>query len=81
MQSAHNHAKALPPWQGAAAPGAPRGDLIVELRVMEHARFQRHGDDLRCTVAVPLHQASLQATAALAKYGISKCCLHTDHVH
>ena len=62
-------------WQGGTAPGAPRGDLIVELRVMEHARFQRHGDDLRCTVAVPLHQASLQATAALAKFGTSKCCL------
>jgi molecular chaperone DnaJ len=43
----------------AGAPGAPRGDLIVEIRVREHALFQREGDHLGCQVPITFSQAAL----------------------
>ncbi|HOV57837.1 MAG TPA: molecular chaperone DnaJ [Rhodanobacteraceae bacterium] len=48
--------------QGEAGPaGATPGDLYVEVRVREHAIFQRDGDDLYCEVPVRFAQAALGA--------------------
>lgn len=46
--------------EGEAGPaGAPPGDLYVEVRVREHAIFQRDGDDLHCEVPIRITQAAL----------------------
>ncbi|MFK7918996.1 MAG: molecular chaperone DnaJ [Ilumatobacter sp.] len=41
--------------------GGPAGDLLVELRVMPHARFGRNGDNLTVTVPVSFADAVLGA--------------------
>ena len=46
--------------------GAPSGDLIVSVQVAEHDRFQRSGDDLFCTVDVPMASAALGCTVEVA---------------
>jgi molecular chaperone DnaJ len=43
----------------AGAPGAPRGDLICQVRVREHPLFKREGDNLICQVPVTFSQAAL----------------------
>lgn len=43
----------------AGAPGAPPGDLYVEIRVRPHEIFVRDGDDLHCEVPVRISQAAL----------------------
>jgi len=46
--------------QGEAGPaGSPSGDLYVEVRVREHAIFQRDGSDLYCEVPIRFSQAAL----------------------
>jgi molecular chaperone DnaJ len=46
--------------EGEAGPaGSPPGDLYVEVRVREHAIFQRDGDDLYCEVPIRFSQAAL----------------------
>jgi molecular chaperone DnaJ len=40
-------------------PGAPRGDLIVEIQVKPHPLFQRDGDNLICQVPITFSQAAL----------------------
>lgn len=46
--------------QGEAGPvGGQAGDLYVEVRVREHAVFQRNGDDLHCEVPLRFAQAAL----------------------
>lgn len=46
--------------EGEAGPaGTPAGDLYVEIRVREHAIFQRDGDDLHCEVPIRIFQAAL----------------------
>jgi molecular chaperone DnaJ len=46
--------------QGEVGPGGgPPGDLYVELRVAPHPVFTRQGDDLHCTVALPMAAAAL----------------------
>ncbi len=46
--------------EGEAGPaGAAPGDLYVEVRVREHAIFQRDGDDLHCEVPIRISQAAL----------------------
>ncbi len=46
--------------EGEAGPaGASAGDLYVEIRVREHAIFQRDGDDLHCEVPIRISQAAL----------------------
>jgi molecular chaperone DnaJ len=46
--------------EGEAGPaGAPAGDLYVEIRVRDHAIFQRDGDDLHCEVPIRFSQAAL----------------------
>lgn len=49
--------------QGEAGPsGTVPGDLYVEVRVREHAIFQREGDDLHCEIPLRFGQAALGAT-------------------
>ena len=49
--------------EGEAGPaGSPPGDLYVEVRVREHAIFQRDGDDLHCEVPIRISQAALGDT-------------------
>jgi len=52
--------------EGEVGPGGgPPGDLYVELVVAPHPVFQREGDDLHCTVALPMTAASLGTTLQL----------------
>ncbi|WP_328995679.1 molecular chaperone DnaJ [Kribbella sp. NBC_01245] len=46
--------------QGEVGPGGgPAGDLYVEIEVEQHEIFTRHGDDLHCTVTLPMTAAAL----------------------
>ena len=45
----------------AGEPGAPRGDLFVDIRVKPHDIFQREGDDILCEVPIGFAQAALGA--------------------
>ncbi len=46
--------------EGEVGPGAgPAGDLYVEVMVTPHDTFQRRGDDLHCTVEIPMTTAAL----------------------
>jgi molecular chaperone DnaJ len=50
--------------KGRGAPGrngGVTGDLLVQLRVMPHARFGRNGDNLTVTVPITFNQAALGA--------------------
>src|SRR5215210_3208448 len=47
------------------AGGGPAGDLFVEIVERRHPLFQRRGDDLHCTVAVPMTAAALGTTIEL----------------
>jgi molecular chaperone DnaJ len=50
------------PGQGDAGdPGAPRGDLYVDVGVEAHPFFERHGRDLLCRLPVSFTQAALGA--------------------
>ncbi|WP_110182512.1 molecular chaperone DnaJ [Nocardioides solisilvae] len=52
--------------EGEVGPGGgPPGDLYVEIRVAQHPTFIRHGNDLHCTVAVPMTAAALGTTLTL----------------
>ena len=45
---------------GDAGPGAgPRGDLYVEIREKAHRAFERRGNDLHCTIELPMTAAAL----------------------
>jgi molecular chaperone DnaJ len=39
--------------------GGPPGDLYVEIRIKQHAVFQRDGDDLQCEIPVSFAKAAL----------------------
>jgi molecular chaperone DnaJ len=39
--------------------GGPAGDLYIEIRIKQHDIFERDGDDLHCTVPVPMTAAAL----------------------
>lgn len=45
--------------------GGPAGDLYIEVIQAAHPVFERRGDDLICTVSVPMTQAALGTTVAL----------------
>ncbi|WP_265522070.1 molecular chaperone DnaJ [Oerskovia flava] len=46
--------------QGEVGPaGGPAGDLYVEIRERNHETFVRRGDDLHCTLEVPMTAAAL----------------------
>ena len=49
----------------AGEPGAPAGDLYVEVRVAEDERFQRDGSDLLSVVSVPATLAMLGTTVTV----------------
>lgn len=52
--------------QGEVGPGGgPAGDLYIEVQVAPHPTFTRHGNDLHCTVAVPMTAAALGTTLTL----------------
>ncbi|WP_309648455.1 molecular chaperone DnaJ [Nocardioides sp.] len=52
--------------QGEVGPGGgPAGDLYVEIHVGEHPTFTRHGNDLHCTVTLPMTAAALGTTLTL----------------
>jgi molecular chaperone DnaJ len=52
--------------QGEVGPGGgPSGDLYVEIVVEEHPFFLRQGNDLLCTVTVPMTAAALGTTIDL----------------
>ncbi len=46
-------------------PGAPAGDLYVEVRVAEDERFERDGTDLISTVSIPATEAMLGTTVTV----------------
>ncbi|GAA4979452.1 molecular chaperone DnaJ [Uniformispora flossi] len=46
--------------EGEVGPGGgPAGDLYVEIAEVPHPTFQRRGDDLHCTVTIPMTAAAL----------------------
>jgi len=52
--------------QGEVGPGGgPAGDLYVEIHVAPHEVFERQGNDLHCTVTVPMTAAALGTTLTL----------------
>jgi molecular chaperone DnaJ len=52
--------------QGEVGPGGgPAGDLYVEIQVDRHQVFTRQGNDLHCTVTVPMTAAALGTTLTL----------------
>src|SRR5690625_2896403 len=48
--------------------GGPSGDLFVELSVTDHEMFERDGDDLVLTMALPMTSAALGATIPLETF-------------
>jgi molecular chaperone DnaJ len=54
------------PGEGEVGAGAgPAGDLYVEVVVAPHETYQRRGDDLHCSVEIPMTAAALGATIKL----------------
>jgi molecular chaperone DnaJ len=52
--------------EGEIGPGGgPPGDLFLEILQRPHAMFERQGDDLHCTVTVPMVAAALGATLSV----------------
>jgi molecular chaperone DnaJ len=52
--------------EGEVGPGGgPPGDLYVEVAVRPHATFTRRGDDLHCTMELPMTAAALGTTLTL----------------
>lgn len=49
--------------EGAGAPGRPRGDLYLRVRIAPHSSLERKGDDLQASVRVPLTTAVLGGEA------------------
>ncbi len=47
------------------AGGGPAGDLYVEIDVQQHPVFTRHGDDLLCTITLPMTAAALGTSVEL----------------
>ncbi len=46
-------------------PGAPNGDLYVDVQVRPHPVFERDGDDLYCEIPIRFSQAALGASIAV----------------
>ena len=60
--------------QGEVGPGGgPPGDLYVEINVLPHQIFTRRGDDIHCTVTVPI--VSPLAFAAATTCWNRCCCV------
>ncbi len=54
-----------PPRARSAPAAAPAGDLYVEVHEQPHEIFVRDGDDLHCTVSVPMFDAALGTTVTV----------------
>ena len=55
--------------EGEVGPGGgPSGDLYLEVKVKHHDVFSRDGDDLLCTITVPMHQAALGTETAIETF-------------
>ena len=54
-----------PPRARSAPAAGPAGDLYVEVHEQQHDTFVRDGDDLHCTVSVPMVDAALGTTVAV----------------
>ncbi len=50
---------------GAGNPGAPAGDLYVEVRIAPDERFERVGEDLRHLVSIGMAEATLGTSVAV----------------
>ncbi|MUL40195.1 molecular chaperone DnaJ [Streptomonospora sp. PA3] len=49
--------------EGEVGPnGGPRGDIFLEIVQRPHPTFERRGDDLHCTITVPMTAAALGAS-------------------
>ncbi|BEQ13305.1 DnaJ C-terminal domain-containing protein [Desulfoferula mesophila] len=46
--------------------GAPAGDLLIKINVLDHPQFKREGADLETTVTVPFSQAALGTSVEVA---------------
>jgi molecular chaperone DnaJ len=52
--------------EGEVGPGGgPPGDLFLEIVQRPHAIFERHGDDLHCTLTIPMTAAALGASVQI----------------
>jgi molecular chaperone DnaJ len=52
--------------EGEVGPGGgPPGDLFLEISQQPHPIFERQGDDLHCTVTIPMVAAALGATLSV----------------
>ena len=55
--------------EGEVGPGnGPNADLYVEIRVINHETFTRRGDDLHCSVELPMAAAALGTTLKLSTF-------------
>lgn len=55
--------------EGEVGPGnGPAGDLYVEIRVANHETYTRRGDDLHCSVELPMAAAALGTTVKLSTF-------------
>ncbi len=55
--------------EGEVGPGAgPAGDLYVEIAVRTHESYTRRGDDLHCTVELPMTAAALGTSFKLSTF-------------
>ncbi len=48
--------------------GGPQGDIYVDISVRAHEIYSRQGDDLHCTLEVPLHDAVLGNRAKIETF-------------
>ncbi|MFM1795696.1 MAG: hypothetical protein RLZZ340_373, partial [Actinomycetota bacterium] len=48
--------------------GGPQGDIYVDISVRAHETYSRQGDDLHCTLEVPLHDAVLGNRAKIETF-------------
>ncbi|TSE00054.1 molecular chaperone DnaJ [Skermania sp. ID1734] len=52
--------------QGEVGPGGgPAGDLYIEVAEQQHETFMRDGDDLHCTIRIPMVDAALGTTVVV----------------
>jgi molecular chaperone DnaJ len=52
--------------EGEVGPGGgPAGDLYVEIHIAPHETFTRHGNDLHCTVTLPMTAAAMGTVLTL----------------
>ncbi len=58
----------IPQVGDAGIAGGPKGDIYVEIRQKAHKVFERRGDDLHCTLGVPMTAAALGTVLSLETF-------------